>query len=297
MARAAAKGGKRPRQDARVRKPAEKRSGRKQLSQTEQSLLFTRIRRQAKWAFVALVVVFGVSYAVAGVGSGNGVNPFQDIFKGGGGGGSSISSLEKQVAKHPKNATAWQQLSLAYSSKSRTQDAVDAMTHYTSLRPKSADGWQQLGQLQANQARQIAYEWQQAQFVANAWQSGAASPLTVTGKLSTALGTDPAQQALAAQASQAQQEATSIQTTALDAYAAAVKSLQKVATLHPNDAGAWTTVMATSVGGMSALGVVPGLATPALVAYDRVKKLDPAGAKQYAQTMSAVKKALAASHG
>jgi hypothetical protein len=171
------------------------------------------------------------------------------------------------------------------------------MRHYTTLRPRSADGWEQLGQLQAGQARQVANEWQQAQLVANSWQTGSASPLTVTGKLQSALGTDPAQQALQSQAAQAQQTASAIQSAASSAYLDAVGSLQHVAKLRPRDAAAWTTIMATAVGGMSTLGIDPSLAKPALAAYEHVKKLDPAGAKQYAKTMSYLKQALSLSHG
>lgn len=245
---------------------------------------------------MVLVVVFGVSYAVAGVGSGNGVNPFQDIFKGGGG-GTSISSLEKQVAKKPKDATAWQQLSVAYSGKSRTQDAINAMRHYTKLRPKGVSGWQQLGTLQAGQAAQIAGEWQQAQVTAYAWQAAATPPLPISGKLAQGLGTDPAQQAFALQAAQSQQAASAILSRTRTAYVGAITSLQRAAELHPNEPAGWTTVMATAVGGMSRIGVDPGLGKPAIAAYDRVKKLDPASAKQYASTIKSVQQALKASHG
>ena len=56
MARAATKGRKRPQPDARAQ---QRRGGRgRNLSATEQTLFFSRIRRQAKWMFVLLALVF-----------------------------------------------------------------------------------------------------------------------------------------------------------------------------------------------------------------------------------------------
>src|SRR5919197_3555298 len=105
MARAAAKKRPRPRTEhhGRERRPS---GG----AGVEQTLFFQRIRRQAKWVFVFLAVVFAGSFVVFGVGSGStGIGDlfrgdFGGIFGGGGSSGSpSVSKAQKEGQKNPKS--------------------------------------------------------------------------------------------------------------------------------------------------------------------------------------------------
>ena len=52
----------------------------------EDTLFFTRIRKQAKWVFVLLIVAFGLGFVLFGVGSSN-LGGLSDIFNGISGGG------------------------------------------------------------------------------------------------------------------------------------------------------------------------------------------------------------------
>jgi tetratricopeptide (TPR) repeat protein len=126
-------------------------------------LFFPRLRRQAKWVFLALAIVFAGGFVFFGVGSGS--TGIGDLFRGdfggifgGGGGGTSISKLQKTVEKTPGDAAAWLKLAQALQAKDRTDEAVVALEHYTGLRPKDSNGWQQLAALYLLQAQNYFQE-------------------------------------------------------------------------------------------------------------------------------------------
>lgn len=287
MARAAAKGGKRQVQDARRRQQqrgAAPSAGRRQLSKAEETLFFSRIRRQAKWAYVLLAVLFAITFAALGVGSGQGGldQLFNDVFHGGSS-GTSVSKLESKTKDHPRDAAAWKQLAIAYAGKQRNEDAVAAMTRYTQLRSEDPAGWTQLGQFQSTAASANANLYGIAQSQANAWQTAADNPLAPSGKLAGATATDPVQQGVQSRISQSQSLATSLQTTAKSEYVQALQSLRHAAQLQPKDPAGWNNVVLQAITAMRSIGTDPALAKPALTAYDRLKKLDPTTAAQYKQ--------------
>ena len=110
MARAAAKRGKRAKQAARPAGKAGRVAGAsaapRRRPEYESQLFFGRMRRQTKWVFAVLAVVFALSFVFLGVGSGS--SALTDILNGnihlfGSGGGPSEKGLEKKVAKDPTN--------------------------------------------------------------------------------------------------------------------------------------------------------------------------------------------------
>ena len=114
----------------------------------EDTLFFSKLRKRAKWVFIFLAVVFGLSFALFGVGSSvGGGGGLQDIFngiRGGGSGTPSVSKAQKATQKNPKYAVAWKTLATAYYSNGDIPSAISAWTTYTTLRPKDADGLQSL---------------------------------------------------------------------------------------------------------------------------------------------------------
>jgi tetratricopeptide (TPR) repeat protein len=232
MARAAANRGKRPQPDA--RRPR-KSGGRRQLSASEQTLFFSRIRRQAKWVFVLLAVVFAGGFVFFGVGTGNNSNLgdlFNNMFRGGSS-GPSISSAQGRIAKNSGDAKAWHDLATAYQNKQQTADAIAALQTYTALRPKDANGLAELAGLQRTQAQNLQRDASIAQFLQQdayaASQFGASS----TSKIGQALA-DPVQQAVqSASANRSSAASTRVYT----AYNDAISTYQRLAKLHPNDAG------------------------------------------------------------
>src|SRR6478736_5031794 len=146
MARAAAKRKPAPRHDDAYRKKHKDSGGQRY----EDTLFFNRIRKQAKWVFVLLIVAFGLGFVLFGVGSSN-LGGLSDVFNGirGGGGNPSVDKPLKRTQQNPKDAVAWKDLATAYDAKQDYQSAIPAWEQYTTLRPKDDAGLQALaGDLQ-----------------------------------------------------------------------------------------------------------------------------------------------------
>jgi len=267
MARAATKGRKRPQPDA--RRPAKR--GRRQLSAAEQTLFFSRIRRQAKWVFVFLAVVFAGGFVFFGVGSGNNSSLgdlFNNLFKGGSS-GPSISSSLKKTQQNPADAKAWHDLATAYQDKQRTQEAVSALTTYTSLRPKDAKGLAELAALERTQAQDL----QQNVYVAQVVQQDAGAPATFALPSNSPFGKAFAHDPVA----EAWQNTTTSRTSdasvqVQSAYAAAIGTYQRLAALRPNDASVQLDLATTAESA--------GNTTAEIAALKRAAKLLPDQATQ-----------------
>jgi tetratricopeptide (TPR) repeat protein len=231
MARAAANRGKRPQPNAR---PPRKRGGGRQLSAAEQTLFFSRIRRQAKWVFVLLALVFAGGFVFFGVGSGNNSSLgdlFNNIFQGGSS-GPSISSASKRVDKNPEDAKAWHDLATAYQNKQQTPEAINALTTYSALRPKDAKGLAELAGLERTYAQTLQQDASLAQYLEQQAYVPAQFDPPAKTPLGKALATDPLQTAVQSQASTRSTDATN---RALTAYGQAISTYQSLAKLRPND--------------------------------------------------------------
>src|SRR4051812_29146967 len=127
-----------------------------------QQLFFSRLRRRAKPAYLILAVLFAVTFAFLGVGSGSN-SGLDQLFSGlniFGGGGNSVSSALKDVQKHPTDPKGYRDLATAYEAKGDTGNAVSALQQYTSLKPKDAAVWSELGGLQMTQAQDYVTQYQ-----------------------------------------------------------------------------------------------------------------------------------------
>lgn len=144
MARAAAKRKpKTPHHDDAYRKKHKDSGGQRY----EDTLFFNRIRKQAKWVFVLLILAFGLGFVLFGVGSSD-LGGLSDIFNGIGGSGNGTPSIEKPLKRtqeNPKDAQAWNDLASAYDLKGDYASAIPAWEAYVKLRPKDADGLTRLG--------------------------------------------------------------------------------------------------------------------------------------------------------
>lgn len=201
-----------------------------------QQLFFVRMRRSAKPMYLILAVLFAVTFAFLGVGSGtsgldqlfSGLNVFHHS-------GTSISSARKQVEKTPTDPAAWRKLATAYEAGNFTELAIGALQRYTGLRPKDAKVWGELAGLQMTSAQDLVGQYQNA-YVAEqlAAPSQVIRPST-TSPLGKALGTDPIEQA---QASELNGTVTDLAQRAQSTYSSAISSYKKVASLRPNDPNA-----------------------------------------------------------
>jgi tetratricopeptide (TPR) repeat protein len=268
MARAAAKGGKRPKPDARG---AAKRSSRRKLNTAEEGLFFSRIRNHAKWAYVMLAVVFAATFAFVGVGTGNSdlTQLFQDIFRGGSSGGKSISGSLKKTNENPNDAQAWRDLATAYQDKGQVENAISALSTYTGLKPKDATAVGELGSLQLTNAQSLQQTASLAQYnQQEAFAPTLFQPPTTTG-FGKAFAQDPILSALQSQSSTVASDATS---KAATAYGQAVTTYKQLTKLLPNDSTAWLS--------LDQAAEQAGDATTAIAALKKVAKLEPDQAAQ-----------------
>jgi tetratricopeptide (TPR) repeat protein len=239
MARAAVKAKQQARAKAQPQAPR-RGGGRKRRGagggNPNHELFFMKLRRHAKWAYVLLALLFAITFAALGVGSGNN-SGLDQIFSGlnifGGGGGSSVSKAQKEIDKHPGSAKGYRDLASAYEQKGDTNGAIGALESYTQIRKKDADAFAELGGLQLTLGQSYATQYQAA-----AAAQAAASPSTPfrpTGTLGTAIGTSPIEQAI----SQAQSgRVNDLYSKATLAFSESLKAYQKVAKLRPRDANA-----------------------------------------------------------
>jgi tetratricopeptide (TPR) repeat protein len=239
-------------------------------------MFFPRLRTQAKWAFVFLILVFGGGFVFLGVGSG-GLDLGQlirDAFGNSGSSGPSISGAQADVAQHPFQASSRRALANALEKKGRIDEAIDAWIQYTRLRPKDVAALRHLGQLELGQADKY---FRQAQIASLAQaQSGANSPFrpAQTDSFGQALGTDPISQAMSTKANTALQDASAKYQTAAGK---AVSTYQAIVKIQPDDEQALFSLAQAA----DTLGQRP----VAIRAYKKLLtfKLDPATASQIRQ--------------
>ena len=229
-----------------------------------QQLFFSRMRRRAKPMYVILAVLFFLTFAFLGVGSGSN-SGLDQLFSGlniFGGGGSSVSKAQKEVQRHPSDPKGFRDLATAYEAKGDTANAVSALQQYTSLKPKDAAVWSELGGLQMTQAQNYVTQYQTA--YSNQQLSAPSQAFRPTGKLGTALGTDPIEQAAATVANST---TTDLYQRANLAYSGAISSYKALVKLQPANANAQFQ--------LANAAQTSGDTTTAIAAYKAYLKLNP----------------------
>ena len=196
-------------------------------------MFFPRLRNQAKWAFVFLIIVFGGGFIFLGVGSG-GLDLGQlmrDAFGSGGSSTGSVSDAQKDVQERPFNALARKKLAEVLTAKGRTDEAIQAWLEYGKLRPRDVNALQRLGELELGQANLY---FQQAQLASIAQSQAAAGSAfrPSSGQLAEAFGADPLEAAATSKAStQFQTASTKYQASATRA----ISTYQQIAKLQPKN--------------------------------------------------------------
>jgi tetratricopeptide (TPR) repeat protein len=229
-----------------------------------QHLFFTRMRRRAKPAYLILAVLFAVTFAFLGVGSGAN-SGLDQLFSGlniFGHGGNSVSKGLKEVQKHPNDPKGYRDLATAYEAKGDTVDAITTLERYTNLRSKDVKAWSELAGLQLSQAQDYVTQYQTA--YANQQLAAPSQAFRPTGKLGQAIGTDPIEQA---SATVANSSATDLYQRANASYSAAITSYKTLVRLQPTNANAEFQ--------LANAAQTAGDRTTAVAAYKAYLKLDP----------------------
>jgi tetratricopeptide (TPR) repeat protein len=134
-------------------------------------MFFPKLRKRAKWVFLALAVMFALSVVFFGVGTGiQGANPWdaiQGLFEERrASGGPSVEDAQERVAENPKDAKARLDLANALQADGRTADAIAELEVYTEMKPRDTNALQQLAALYDAQATAAQNEAIEAQLEA-----------------------------------------------------------------------------------------------------------------------------------
>jgi tetratricopeptide (TPR) repeat protein len=120
----------------------------------EQQLFFGKLRTKVKPIFLLLAIVFAGTFVFLGVGSGStGISDIlQNWFNGSSASSASLSKLQKATVDHPKSAAAWLAYANALESKHQDDNAISALTQYTTLKPKDQNALLELASLYLSRA-------------------------------------------------------------------------------------------------------------------------------------------------
>jgi hypothetical protein len=270
MARAAVKAKQAQKAAAKPKTPARARRHHKSGGNPTQALFFERMRRKAKFVYFLLAILFAITFAFLGVGSGSSglsdlftnINIFHHS-------GTSVSSAQKEIQKHPNAAKGYRDLATAYEGKAQTASAIAALQQYVAINKKDGKALSELAGLQLSQAADYQNQY------GNAYQiQQQVSPSTTflpRGKLGTALGTNPIEQA---QASIAGQNASDLGQRMSLSYSDAVATYQQLAKLQPNNANAQFQLGNTAQTAAQITGS-PTYNLTAVAAYKAYLKLSP----------------------
>ena len=260
MARGAAQAGRkqRPKQEQPKRKRA--------APAYEQTMFFPRLRRQAKWVFVFLALVFAVGFVAFGVGSGS--SGISDILRGNffGGGGTSTSSLvkqkQKQIAQNPKDISAYLDLAGLYQQDQDETKALATLSKAEQVAPKNFDVLNRIAGIFSGQAELERQAAQNAQIVY--FESTVSPPgLDPSSTLGQAISSDPYSDVLKTRANEAYSKMVSAFTKAETAY-------KKLVT-----AAAGTSQEANAQLQLAGAAQISGDTTTAVNAYTRFLKIAP----------------------
>jgi len=184
-----------------------------------------------------LAIIFAVSFAFLGVGSGSGA--LNDLFSFnwfGGGSGDPVEKLLKQIKKDPENPALLRDLGTTLDSRTppRIDDAVLADERWVQLRPRSVDALNAL-------ATELG---KQGQDITTSLQTPALGPLAGLNQFSLAPQNTPLAKALAAQrpdqfTDSGLQNATTdgLESKRRQAYTKRLTTFQRLARIQPADPG------------------------------------------------------------
>jgi tetratricopeptide (TPR) repeat protein len=194
-------------------------------------MFFPRLRRQAKWMFVFLVLVFGLGFVVFGVGSGGGLG-LGDILQNAGSpsSGPSVKDARKKIAKG--DFTAYKELTEAYRADGKEEEAIAAGELYLQARPKDYDFMRTLAGDYEGKAAKLRDEATAVQEKLTAQTGGSTFAIPQNTKLGKALGTGRIDQELTTAANK---ELSEQYTGLQSAYTRATELYQKIAVANPDD--------------------------------------------------------------
>ena len=124
-------------------------------------MFFPRLRRQAKWMFVFLAVVFGLGYVIFNVGGSIPGTGLGDVLQGLGqeaSAGPSEGDSRDQIKDHPNDPKGYYDLAQALQRDGKNNEAITPLSRYVQLRPRDQSAISQLAGLYLTKARRAQDE-------------------------------------------------------------------------------------------------------------------------------------------
>jgi tetratricopeptide (TPR) repeat protein len=204
-----------------------------QLNSYEQEMFFPRLRRQAKWMFVFLAVVFGFGYVIFNVGGSIPGTGLGDVLQGlgQGGGTANVGDARNDVADHPNDPQAYLKLADALTQNNKTDESIPALEGYLRLKPNDPDQISRLAGLYMGRGSRFQQDALNAQAEVAAATPGAAFAPS-TGLLTQLRAQGEVEKALSSEANQKLSQASS---DAASAFQSATTLWQRLGRLQPND--------------------------------------------------------------
>jgi hypothetical protein len=215
MARGAAQA-QRNKQRAKQEQPKRKHSA----PSYEQTMFFPRLRRQAKWVFVFLALVFAIGFVAFGVGSGS--TGISDILRGNffGGGtstGSQIKDKQKAIEQNPQDINAYLDLAGIYQQDQQEDKALATLRRAQKVAPKNFDVLNRIAGIYSGRAELARTDAQNAQI--DYFNSTVSPPgLDPTSTLGGAIANDTYSSSLQQKFNEAYQKMVKEFSTAESAY-------------------------------------------------------------------------------
>jgi cytochrome c-type biogenesis protein CcmH/NrfG len=228
-------------------------------------MFFPKVRRQAKWVFVLLALVFGLGFVVFGVGSGGGIG-LGDLFNNGGStqGSASASKARDRIKKNPKDAAAYKDLATALQTDGDLKGSVAAWKKYTTLRPRDTDALNTLAGLYTALGQRLQPQITTAQIASQDSSFAAQLIVGLQAKKQPVVGTNVIDQSLSTVANT---KLNTLYQQQQDDFNEGVRVNQRIVKLDPKDANAQLSL------GEAAQSA--GNSQVAITAYTRFIKLAP----------------------
>jgi tetratricopeptide (TPR) repeat protein len=122
----------------------------------EDTMFFPRLRRQAKWMFVFLAIVFGLGYVIFNVGGSIPGTGLGDVLQGlaqTSDAGPSVGESRNKIEDEPNNPQGYRDLASALQREGKNAEAIQPLERYVQMRTTDREALRQLGALHMAQAR------------------------------------------------------------------------------------------------------------------------------------------------
>jgi tetratricopeptide (TPR) repeat protein len=188
--------------------------------------------------FAVVAAAFIISFVILGVGSGStGISSvLSNLLSGSTASGSSLAALKEQTVKHPKSATAWLNYANKLEQAQQDDNAIAALTQYTTLRPKDQNALEELAGLYLSRATAWNTLYGNAQALTEALTPTPFVSPSTSSSLGKGIAALPADPVSAAVTSELGTETDNDYSKIIGYLTSRVGVYQKLAGLNPDDA-------------------------------------------------------------